>query len=89
MKLNCCAGVDPDQMLHSAASDLGIHCLLKPAFQAQNAGQSMNMEEILDQKLAELKEKNSEQDLLQHEKVVELARKMHENLNPGDEWELD
>ena len=21
--------VDPDQMLHSAASDLGLHCLLK------------------------------------------------------------
>ena len=24
--------VDPDQMLHSAASDLGLHYLLKPAF---------------------------------------------------------
>ena len=24
--------VDPDQMLHSAASDLGLHCLLGPIF---------------------------------------------------------
>ena len=22
--------VDPDQMLHSATSDLGLHCLLRP-----------------------------------------------------------
>ena len=22
--------VDPDQMLHSVASDLGLHCLLRP-----------------------------------------------------------
>ena len=43
----------------------------------------MNMEEILDQKLAELKEKNSENDLLSHEKVVEFGKKMHESLNPG------
>ena len=25
--------VDPDQMLHSAASDLGLHCLLRPVIQ--------------------------------------------------------
>ena len=43
----------------------------------------MNMEEILDQKLAELKQKNSENDLLSHEKVVEFGKKMHESLNPG------
>ena len=43
----------------------------------------MNMEEILDQKLAQLKEKNSENDLLSHEKVVEFGKKMHESLNPG------
>ena len=30
--------VDPDQMLHSAASDQGLHCLLKPVY--------MNSQEI-------------------------------------------
>ena len=24
--------VDPDQILHSAAFDLGLHCLLRPVF---------------------------------------------------------
>ena len=24
---------DPDQMLHSVASDLGLHCLLRPVYQ--------------------------------------------------------
>ena len=26
---------DPDQMLHSAASDLGLHCLLRPIYGTQ------------------------------------------------------
>ena len=32
LKYSCMFGkqLDPDQMLHPAASDLGVHCLLRP-----------------------------------------------------------
>ena len=29
---NTISSVNPDQMLHSAASDLGLHCLHRPVF---------------------------------------------------------
>ena len=30
--------VDPDQTLHSAASDLGLHCLVRPVCQTRKVG---------------------------------------------------
>ncbi|KAK3601741.1 hypothetical protein CHS0354_016103 [Potamilus streckersoni] len=42
----------------------------------------VNLEAMLDQKLAELKQGNKEHDLIQHEKVLELNQRLAEAKNP-------
>lgn len=53
--------------------------------QAHNTGR--NMEESLDEKLAELKQKNTDKHLLEHVKVQEFNQKIHEILSPDEPYQ--
>ena len=53
-------------------------------FQATRSKETLDLEKELDKQLLELKQTNNDEELVQHEKYVDLNDKIHEMQNTGE-----